>query len=111
MSQTNGKNDFKYIGKPRPIIDGLEKVTGYAKFTGDFSLPNMLYIRPVFAQMANALINDVDKADAEAVPGVVAVLTAEDLPTKGKLINSRNSSILAKERTLWVWSARCCDCC
>lgn len=104
MSATNGntKEAFKYIGKPRPIIDGLEKVTGYAKFSGNFSLPNMLYIRPILAQMANALINGVDKEDAEAVPGVVAVLTAEDLPTKDKLINSRNTAVLAKERTLWV---------
>lgn len=112
MHHTNGhsnghsngshKKEFKYIGKPRPIIDGMEKVTGYAKYTADFAVPNMLYMRPILAQMANATIISIEKEDAEAVPGVVAVLTAEDLPTKDKLINSRNSAILAKERTLWV---------
>ncbi|MEM7333782.1 MAG: xanthine dehydrogenase family protein molybdopterin-binding subunit [Chloroflexota bacterium] len=104
MNHSNGSSnkEFQYIGKPRPIIDGLEKVTGYAKYTADFSLPNMLYMRPILAQMANAKIGDIEKEDALAVPGVVAVLTAEDLPTKDKLINSRNNAVLAKERTLWV---------
>ncbi|MEM7118561.1 MAG: xanthine dehydrogenase family protein molybdopterin-binding subunit [Chloroflexota bacterium] len=104
MTQANGlsKSDFKYIGKPRPLIDGLEKVTGIAKYTADMQLSNMLYMRPILAQMANATILEIDKVDAEAVEGVVGVFTAEDLPTYNKLMNSRNSAILAKERTLWV---------
>lgn len=104
MNNSNGseKKEFNYIGKPRPIIDGLEKVTGYAKYTADLKLPGLLHIRPIFAQMANATILSIDTEDAAAVPGVVAVLTANDLPTRDKLINSRNSAILAKERTLWV---------
>lgn len=96
------KSEFKYIGKPRPIIDGMEKITGHAKYAGDIQLPGMLHLRPVLAQMANGVINKIDKAEAEALPGVVAVLTAEDLPSRDKLINSRNNAILAKERTLWV---------
>ena len=103
MSENNQqKPDFKYIGKPRRLIDGLEKVTGYAKYTGDFSVRGMLYARLVLGQMANAKILDIDTEDASQVPGVVAVLTAEDLPTKDKLINSRSTAILAKERVLWV---------
>ncbi|MGB1251276.1 MAG: xanthine dehydrogenase family protein molybdopterin-binding subunit [Candidatus Promineifilaceae bacterium] len=104
MSQANGtaKHDFKYIGKPRPMIDGLEKVTGYAKYTGDLNLPGMLYIRPILAQMANAIIEEIDKSEAEALDGVIGVYVAEDLPTRDKLINSRNSATLAKGRTLWV---------
>ena len=96
------KPDFKYIGKPRPIIDGLEKVTGYAKYTADFETRGMLYVRPVLGQMANAKILSVDTEDAADMPGVVAVLTADDLPTKDKLINSRNTAILAKDRVMWV---------
>ena len=107
MSQTNGSNgstntEFKYVGKPRPIIDGKEKVTGHAKYAGDVQIAGMLHLRPILAQMANGLIQKIDKEAAEALPGVVAVLTAEDLPTKDNLINSRNSAVLAKDRTLWV---------
>ena len=107
MSNENGteqmkKPDFKYIGKPRPLIDGLEKVTGYVKYTGDFSVRGMLYARMVLGQMANAKILEIDSADAKEMPGVVAILTAEDLPTRDKLINNRSSAILAKDRVLWV---------
>ena len=104
MSQANGtaKHDFKYIGKPRPLIDGLEKVTGYTQYTGDMKLSGMLYLRPILAQMANAIIEEIDTEDAEALDGVVGVFTADDLPTRDKLINSRNNATLAKGRTLWV---------
>ena len=101
-SSNGSKPDFKYIGKPRPIIDGREKVTGYAKYAGDIHIPGMVYLRPVLAQVANGIIESIDKAEAEAMPGVIAVFTAEDLPTKDALINSRNNAVLAKERTLWV---------
>ncbi len=96
------KQPFRYIGQRRPLVEGLEKVTGYARYTADLTLPHMLHIRPVLAQMANALINGIEKEAALAVPGVVAVLTADDLPTRDKVINTRNNAILAKERTLWV---------
>ena len=107
MAQSNGTNgsanpDFKYIGKPRPIIDGLEKVTGHAKYAGDLQLPNMVHIRPILAQMANGIINSIDKTAAEELPGVIAVLTAADLPTGDNMINTRNNAVLAKDRTLWV---------
>jgi len=62
----------------------------------------MLHLRPILAQMANATIESIDKAEAEAMPGVVGVFTAEDLPTKDALLNSRNNAVLAQERTLWV---------
>ena len=104
MNTTNGtdKADFKYIGKPRKIVDGLEKVTGHASFTGDVKLPGMLYIRPILAQMANATILSIDYEDALELSGVHAIYTAADLPVTRKTITSRTSSVLAKERTLWV---------
>ena len=96
------KQEFKYIGKPRKLIDGLEKVTGHAKYAGDVKLPGMLHIRPILAQVANATILSIDTEDAKALPGVVAIYTADDLPVSKKVITSRTSSVLAKERTLWV---------
>ncbi|MCA9981181.1 MAG: xanthine dehydrogenase family protein, partial [Anaerolineales bacterium] len=100
MSAPNG--EFKYIGHPRPIVDGLEKVTGYVKYTADTKLPGMLYTRLILSPYAHALIKAVDKSEAEALPGVVAVLTAVDLPTRDTPITSRNSAVLAKERVQWV---------
>ncbi len=96
------KNAFKYLGKPRRLIDGLEKVSGYAHYVADLKLPDMAYVRLVLSPYANAKITRVDKSAAEAMPGVIAVLTAEDLPTRDRTITSRNSAVLAKKRVIWA---------
>lgn len=100
MTQVKEKQ-FKYLGKPRKLVEGAEKVTGHVNYVADLNLPGMLHARPVLSPYAHAEIGPIDKSMAEAVPGVVAVLTAYDLPTKDKVIASRNSAILAKERVLW----------
>ena len=92
----------RILGKGRKLIEGREKVAGLARYSGDVVLPGMLHLRPVLSTEAHARIISVDTADAAAVPGVVAVLTAEDLPSRDRIITSRNSSILAKERVLFV---------
>ena len=98
MSTENG---YKYVGKPRPLVEGLEKVSGYVRYTADVKLPGMLYAHLVLSPYAHANILSVDKSEAEALPGVHAVLTAEDLVTKDRVIASRNSAILAKGKVLW----------
>ncbi len=98
---TSDKSMFKYLGKPRKLVEGDIKVTGHVKYAADLKLPNMLYMRPVLSQYAHAKILDIDKSAAEEMPGVVGVFTADDLPTKDKQITSRNSAILAKETVHW----------
>ena len=75
------KKEYKTLGKRHKIIDGPEKLSGSAQYTGDMRLPGMLYGRPVLSPYAHAKITGIDKSAAMAVPGVVAVLTAADLPT------------------------------
>ena len=98
--RTNGAR--RILGKGRKLIEGREKVTGLARYSGDVVLPGMLHLRPVLSTETHARIISVDTVDAAAVPGVVAVLTAEDLPSRDRIITSRNSSVLAKERVLFV---------
>lgn len=100
MSQT--ENTFKYIGKGRKLVEGLEKVTGRAQYVGDLNLPGLLHARPILSPYAHAKIVNIDKSAAEKLPGVIAVLTAPDLPTKNRVIASRNSAILAKDEVLFV---------
>jgi CO/xanthine dehydrogenase Mo-binding subunit len=95
------ESTYEVLGKGRKIIDGAEKITGRVKFTADQTLPGMLYIRPILSPYAHAKILSVDKSQAEQVPGVVAILTAQDLPTRDRVIGSRNSAILAKEKVLF----------
>lgn len=94
--------EFKHIGKPYKLTDGLEKVTGYARYVADLNLSGMLVGKPILSPYAHADILEVDASAAEQMSGVVAVLTAQDLPTRDRTITSRNSAILAKGRVRWV---------
>jgi CO/xanthine dehydrogenase Mo-binding subunit len=60
--------------------DALGKVTGATRYPGDLVRPGMLHLKVVFAGRAHARIVGIDAAAALAVPGVVAVLTAADVP-------------------------------
>ncbi len=82
----NGSNGFNHngsyqvIGK-RPIRhDGVDKVTGYAKYGGDIQLPGMLVGAVLRSPYAHARIVSIDTSEAEAYPGVVAVVTHQDMP-------------------------------
>src|SRR5262245_14316023 len=78
---------FTYVGT-RPIRhDGVDKVTGRANYGADFSLPGMLHGAVLRSPYAHARILSIDARDAEAVPGVKAVVTSKDFPeTRAKLL-------------------------
>jgi CO/xanthine dehydrogenase Mo-binding subunit len=68
------------IGSSLPRPDALGKVTGAARYPGDLVRPDMLRLKVVFARRAHARIVSIDTSAALAHPGVVAVLTAADVP-------------------------------
>lgn len=70
----------RYIGQSIPRVDAHAKVTGKALFPGDFSMPGMLHARILFAARPHARILSIDASEAEAVAGVMAILTAKDVP-------------------------------
>lgn len=61
-------------------IDAHEKVTGRAVYADDIQFAGMLIARPLHAAHPHARILSIDTSAAATVPGVVAVLTATDLP-------------------------------
>ena len=69
------------IGVSRPRIDSSEKVVGETRYAADDALVGLLHARLVLSTEAHALIEGIEKDDALAIAGVVAVLTAADLPT------------------------------
>ena len=78
-------------------VDGPEKVTGQARFGDDLPLYGLLHARLVLESHAHARITSVDASRALAHPGVVAVLTADDLATILKSPrNSRARESLAR---------------
>lgn len=69
---------FKYVGT-RPVRpDGVDKVTGRARFGADFALPGMLWGLILRSPHAHARIRSIDTSKAEALPGVKAVITRKD---------------------------------
>ena len=70
----------RWVGRPVSRKDGAGKVTGETKFFSDMIMPNMLWAKAVRSKYPHALIKRIDTAKAEAVPGVVTVLTHRDVP-------------------------------
>ncbi|HEY3108982.1 MAG TPA: xanthine dehydrogenase family protein molybdopterin-binding subunit [Chloroflexota bacterium] len=68
------------IGDSPPRPDALAKVTGAALYPADLVRPGMLHLQVVFARRPHARIRAIDPDRALAHPGVVAVLTAADVP-------------------------------
>ncbi len=71
---------YRIIGTRAPRLDGLEKVTGAARFGADIHITGMLHGKMLTSPHAHARILSIDTRDAEAIPGVKAVITAKDFP-------------------------------
>ena len=71
---------FKYVGKSLPRADARDSVTGRTKYTADLNFPGVLLGKVLRSTVPHARIVSVDTAAAREIPGVVAVLTAADLP-------------------------------
>ena len=74
-----GEGNLRWVGKPVTRHDAPEKATGQAKFYSDLHLKDMLYGRVLRANRPHALIKRIDITRAQALPGVVAVLTHKDV--------------------------------
>ena len=68
------------VGQSIPRNDARSKVTGGAEYSGDLTMPGMLFMKTLFAERPHAIVKSIDTAAAAAAPGVVAVYTAKDVP-------------------------------
>jgi CO/xanthine dehydrogenase Mo-binding subunit len=68
------------IGQSVARIDAFNKVRGEALYPGDFNLPGQSFMKVLFAGRPHAIVRSIDTSAAEAIPGVLAVLTAKDVP-------------------------------
>jgi len=82
FSIRGGKEEFSVIGRRLPRIDGVPKVTGDTRFTGDLQLPKMLWGKVLLSHLPHALIKDIDVSKARRLVGVKAVITGKDTPGK-----------------------------
>ncbi len=74
------QESYRFVGQRVKRGDAPERLTGQTRFTNDLALPGALHARLVRSPYASANIVSIDKREALAIPGVVAVMTARDLP-------------------------------
>lgn len=72
--------EYRVIGKVHVRPDGVEKVTGAAMFTDDLNFKDMLFGAVKRAGIPHAILRRLDVEAARKLPGVLAVLTAADIP-------------------------------
>src|SRR5690349_18477196 len=95
-------DQYKVIGKSLPRIDGPEKVTGAAKFAADYFLPGMLYGKMLRSPHAHARVTRLDVSKAAAYPGVVCVLTYDDIQDVEREPTSRIQNVVVKTQVLFA---------
>ena len=105
---------YKQVGT-RPVRhDGLEKVTGRARFAADLNVPGMLYGHMVRSPHAHARIVSIDATEALAMDGVYAVVTGDDFPDlsepdeNGKVDQDllfQSQKIMARGKVLFIGHA------
>ena len=78
MNDSTSLNNW--IGQRTIRPDGTEKVTGSAQYAADFTMPGMVWGKVLRSPHAHALIKKIDTSKAEAMKGVLAVMTGDDLP-------------------------------
>jgi len=83
--QSFTNQEFKIVGTRPPRPDGVDKVTGRARYGADAFAPGQLVGLILRSPHAHAKIKKIDTSKAEKLPGVKAVITSDDLPdlTKG----------------------------
>jgi len=98
--------EYNVVGS-RPIRpDGTDKVTGRAKYGGDYQTAGMLYGKVLRSPHAHARIKSVDATKALAMTGVEAVITGKDMPGANKADASRGTqmasdNLLARSKALY----------
>lgn len=67
------------VGQPLPRVDGVDKITGRAKYTSDIQLPRMLYAVAIRSEHPHARVKNIRVEKTLAQPGVLAVLLPKDV--------------------------------
>src|SRR5882672_5777428 len=109
-TMTNG-NSQTYVGTRTIRPDGVDKVTGRARFGADFNLPGQLIGRVLRSPHPYARIVRIDTSKAEALPGVKAVVTRDDfadqpsefIPAGEMMMNYKDvvRNVMAREKALY----------
>ena len=92
----------RIVGQRIGRLDGVEKVSGSARYSADVTLPGLVWGKALRSPLPHAWIVSIDTSKARALPGVLAVLTAADLPDI--LVGRRmfDMPMLARDRVRFI---------
>src|ERR1700674_4322950 len=99
----NRDRKLKIVGTSPVKHDGIDKVTGRAKFGADLFLPGMLVGKILRSPHPHANIKSIDTSAAESLAGVKAVVTRADFPElpKGSTAGDMSRNAMAREKALY----------
>jgi len=99
----NPDKKLKIVGTSPVKHDGIDKVTGRAKFGADLYLPGMLVGKILRSPHPHARIKSIDISEAEKLPGVKAVVTRDDFPEikAGTPDGDMTRNAMAREKALY----------
>lgn len=92
------------LGENFPRVDGPAKLRGWAQFTADVEMPGMVYAKVLRSSYAHAQLTRVDASQAKKLPGVVAVLTRDDLKGMNAYFGPvvKDQAVVAVDRVRYV---------
>src|SRR6266566_925482 len=88
---------YKLIGKNYTTADLHAKVTGRAKYAEDYRAEGMLFAKLLLSPLPHARVKRIDASQALAMPGIKAILTANDLPAPADTLTDNGTVIKASK--------------
>lgn len=82
------------VGHSIKRIDALGKVTGETPYPGDIDIEGQLWMKIRFSDRAHARVLEIDTSEAEALPGVVRIFTAKDVPQNEYGLMTKDQPVL-----------------
>ncbi len=95
--------ETRFVGQSVPKVDGKAKVTGTLPYPQDYSMEGMLFAKVVWPKYPHAKVLKIDTSKAEAVPGVVKVLTYRDVPVNEFGIYDMDQEVFVAEGSKVRW--------
>ncbi|MFA5585005.1 MAG: molybdopterin cofactor-binding domain-containing protein [Saccharofermentanales bacterium] len=92
---------LRVVGDSYPRLEAVRKINGTAKYTDDYTLPNMVYAMVKRSPYSHAKVISIDKTESEKVPGVLKILLPQDVPQR--LYNSAvitQSPVFIEDQTI-----------
>ncbi|MBI5034989.1 MAG: molybdopterin-dependent oxidoreductase [Chloroflexi bacterium] len=100
------KNALQAISRPLPRPDAVSKANGTGIYVDDLFVEGMLYAKVLRSQYSHARLKRVDVNKAKALPGVITVLTADDVPGRKEFgVHEIDWPVLCYDKVRYVGDA------